>query len=285
MSLPPVYDAKCLKKAMKVCNEWTTDLFARSKATYPIKSRITQWFFSLVQWFHFLYLIYGDREQNRKGEIEGPHWETLKTWVPHKECCIQSLRENLQGQWKGQKMSPQGCKKGNVCTCSNNFTPDMNQQISSRQWGTERLGEPSWFEDITRFKQASFSGVFMGVRMGWWYMLQIPYYKGFFFFTSVILNETFTPHFSYCKISWTSHWFTSIIIWGFCQLITYIHINPFPRIIYILFGSDQKKYVNKRIAHNETRFEMPILKVTWKWYFLKIKLLSQKYVFLWEECE
>ena len=37
------------------------------------------------------------------------------------------------------------------------------------------------------------SGVFVWVRMGWWYKLLL--------FTSVTLNKNFHPHFSYCKIS------------------------------------------------------------------------------------
>ena len=48
-------------------------------------------------------LLYGDQGQNRKRKIKGLHKEILKTWVLHKKCCVQSVREDLKYRDIGKK--------------------------------------------------------------------------------------------------------------------------------------------------------------------------------------
>ena len=60
-------------------------------------------------------LPYREREQNIKGNTKSLHRGVLKTGVPQEEIYLRCLWEVLNYRAKERKMSPQGCKKHNVC--------------------------------------------------------------------------------------------------------------------------------------------------------------------------
>ena len=69
--------------------------------------------------FNFVALMFGTfwrPRSKQKGKIKGPHWEILKTGVPHKELCVQSLWGYLQysDNGKTKDVSTHGFKGGNA---------------------------------------------------------------------------------------------------------------------------------------------------------------------------
>ena len=78
-----------------------------------------------------IYYLMETKDKTKEGKIQRLHWEILKTWVLHKECCVQSLWEDLQysGQWQKQKMSPQGCKNGECVLQSVGAVHEKEQDV------------------------------------------------------------------------------------------------------------------------------------------------------------